>query len=503
MTAFADKCGVRRIGALIGSRFPRFEGPDGSGALDVLRAALDPDVYYLHSVHTDPALVPHGLRHLCGAGIVVPCNPRILENDAAFWREQHTARLRVVLAEVSTTLGASPLRLFHDARFRAAMSYARQLLALQVDVVFGLDINDHAVVAAAAARLIGVPCAIMLRPDVDPRRNDALAWSAKVADVVFCGPHQRPWLEQLGVEAVRLVEPGLAMPGDVSRLRERLVREPELPQGVEPGFVGTPVEPVVMPGEAAPFSILGAERTGSNMLSGLLTNQAKVAVAGELFNPRALAERTIQWIRGVDRDEAALVWLRDRAPVSLLQRLCVDAELSGRQHVGFKFLHMHGLANDRAVRAMLAFPEMPVVELSRVDAVRRWISLRRAQQSDRWYVASGAKSTTEPKAMRVDARELLTGIVLEEQLADRFVAIFGANPIVRLTYEELVSDRGAALQRIGRLLGREFVDVEASSRKQGGKDLADMIENIDEVRSAFEGTRYEPLFATAPGDSPR
>jgi LPS sulfotransferase NodH len=67
-------------------------------------------------------------------------------------------------------------------------------------------------------------------------------------------------------------------------------------------------------------------------------------------------------------------------------------------------------------------------------------------------------------------------------------------PVLRIDYRELLVAAPETFRRVFEHLGVEPVEVAGSTFKLTNDDLRASVENFDELRAAYEGTEYEPMF---------
>src|SRR5690606_23144645 len=134
----------------------------------------------------------------------------------------------------------------------------------------------------------------------------------------------------------------------LGRLLKRGPGQAGIPMGVRAAFATKPLprEPQVRR-DVEPFVIIGAERTGSNLLVGAVAKQRAIACAGELFNPRLEEKGIVPWLEGCPTDPNLLHAIRKSGARNLHARLVAAAAAGGASRVGFKLLYYQGLVDYR------------------------------------------------------------------------------------------------------------------------------------------------------------
>jgi hypothetical protein len=141
---------------------------------------------------------------------------------------------------------------------------------------------------------------------------------------------------------------------------------------------------------------------------------------------------------------------------------------------------------------------MRVLNLTRRNHLRTYLSFAKATRTSRWIVTHGDAPAEDP-SIRLDPDELLFHMRLwadEDALVARR---FAGNPrALTLEYDDLFPVLGGApaaaeLSRLAAWLGvpAEFPDTGPKLYKQAVRPLTETIENFGEVAAALAGTEFE------------
>jgi Domain of unknown function (DUF6473) len=238
---------------------------------------------------------------------------------------------------------------------------------------------------------------------------------------------------------------------------------------------------VAVPGAPTRFLVVCAERTGSNVLLGLLGSHPDCFVAGELFNPRLIKAGSVPGV--AESEHAELVDLRRTDPVKFVDRVFDSAAGKGYRAIGFKFMYNHGdlstdarghLANDKEIR---------VIHLKRRNLLRRLLSDRRAQSTDVWAQTADT-SAPPPPAVRLGFVESVWNFGHLENKQAEYQDLFGDHAVLELFYEDLEADPQSAGERAASFLGlRAGVPLEVRFKKTGTDSLRAAIVNYDELKA--------------------
>lgn len=501
MSLFPERPERPRIAAFLDYEFPVERDRETYERLDAWAGSLDAECRVVHTVVADPAAQPIALRARCGEGLFVPQDSGIHLNDVEHVRDTLGDRFDALLTTLQDVAQASLAALMVQPQMQEAFSMTRWLRAWQPDLIVSLGIGQGAMQAMIASFVLDVPRVAV----IDTLKDDSLFATllplhAQQAELLLAGDattHDQLAAHLAGRpdKALRANDPA-ALPRVAALLRrERSHDQPTL--GPDAAFRTRPSEARELP--AKPFVVLGTERTGSNMLVDMLSTRPGVCCAGELFNPRRIRERVIDWPRGLRDDRDELLALRRRSPRELHQRLCASAARDGAHHVGCKLLYYHGLIDDRVTDFLAARDDLPFVHLTRRQRLRQSLSMARAKQSDEWFAQHGTRRPST-QAFELDTRAVATDFTMGELFEQRYRALLRRHRVLELDYGELANRLPAATAQIGELLGADLGELRPRSVKTGGGDLAAAVANYDDVRAAFAGTRWQPLTDERSGD---
>lgn len=288
----------------------------------------------------------------------------------------------------------------------------------------------------------------------------------------------------------------------------------------------TPPAPAPISQSYARFIILCDARTGSNMLASSINTNPEIICFRELFNP--IMEGLGYHVPGYNNNSAADRALRDRDFRAFLQQRVFCQHPPGVRAVGFKMPYSHFWAFPGLLNWLVQDQELQVVALSRKNLLRQLVSLRIAQETGGW--AEDRKRTLRQKMRLANTQRWLrhplrAGGRLRRYLFPRepewktlrspvtltpdechaffqkaawdiahFHKRFAGHTIIDVTYEELVDDRHAALERVQQFLGVAPRVLDPTTRKQNPESLRELIDNYDDLYAAFRDTDYAQFF---------
>lgn len=218
------------------------------------------------------------------------------------------------------------------------------------------------------------------------------------------------------------------------------------------------------------FVILGAMRTGSNLLEDLLAGLDGIACHGELFNPHFVGRLGQTAHLGLDLAQ------RDADPLRLLAALRAQGGMPG-----FRLFHDH---DPRVIAHVLADRRCAKIVLSR-NPLESYVSLQIARATDQWRLTNVARHRTA--RARFDPAEFeayldtLQGFHRQIQQA---LQITGQTAF-HIHYDDL--GEVAVLNGLAAFLGLDarLAGAEPRLRKQNPEPLTDKVENPAEMAAAL------------------
>jgi LPS sulfotransferase NodH len=265
------------------------------------------------------------------------------------------------------------------------------------------------------------------------------------------------------------------------------------------------------------FMLLATARTGSNLLSSLLSAHPAIKMYGELFNLDTLARKDLS-----DALDDPIAYLRAR--LSREHRPAIAA-------VGFKMFYEH-LTPDyfqkpidtadaterlrtkidefaryvaahydettlsqrfRAAWACLAQDrQLAVIHLRRRNSLHTLVSLKTAFVTGQFWSLNGdADVTTTIRLSAAECQRFFERTDASAADADR---LFAAHRKLDVTYEALVEGRDEQLREIARFLNVPCLPVSTRMRKQIGAPVSQVIANYGELKDWFCQTRWQAFF---------
>ena len=232
--------------------------------------------------------------------------------------------------------------------------------------------------------------------------------------------------------------------------------------------------------------VLGAERTGSNLLVGLIDSHPHAYVGGELFNPRIVESRHVPWRpSGTENDSERLNSLREKDPRAFLEEAFHLGHAAGNVVVGFKLFYYHAVRFPHALEFVQQDPLVRVVHIKRRNRLARLASIIRAENSDIWGVESG-KKVPEPQAISIPPERLVDNFNETERRELEYSELLAMHPMHEVFYEDLAADpRGVAHEVLAFLGLSPGFELEIRYQKTGTTPLNESISNYAQLKAEF------------------
>ncbi|MBI1248157.1 hypothetical protein GC197_10000 [bacterium] len=233
------------------------------------------------------------------------------------------------------------------------------------------------------------------------------------------------------------------------------------------------------------FVVQSLPRCGTHLLRTALMSHGEITCFGEVFNPHSrmhgfsVEHPTIHEVFNHCQECSAPTGFVAHAYVGLSDDETgpgLDQTFRRRKEV-------------QAARGlwMTIPPNTPVITLRRENLLERYVSLLVAEQRQNWLVCRG-QSMPSPVTVRIDCGKMFADFTQIETLID--IARQRFPDAIHASYEQLVDDAEATFLRIQEHLGVEARCLTPHTLKVG-RSLQETIFNLNEVRTALGGTRYE------------
>jgi LPS sulfotransferase NodH len=239
------------------------------------------------------------------------------------------------------------------------------------------------------------------------------------------------------------------------------------------------------------FIILCHQRSGSTLLVLALRQNPRAFVQGELLGDNE--EQKQRWFnvdgryfRGPDDD--AVAFLRD----------CFFASHPSALAIGFKLMHYHARAGRAAAvwDYLASETGIRIIHLHRENLLETVVSDLVANRSGQWSVpVNHSEGIRDVPPFSIELKDCRRRFQELETWRDSARSQFAHHPFLEVRYEDLTADFAGTLDRVWAFLETPPHPAKQRLIKQAHLPLRQQIENFEELRSSFAGSRWERFFA--------
>lgn len=223
------------------------------------------------------------------------------------------------------------------------------------------------------------------------------------------------------------------------------------------------------------YVILSRSRSGSNLLLTLLKSHPNIRCDTEIFarldgrDPREILKQTFA-----------------RMPFYVLAK-------------GFKLFYYHPLdtQSEELWRQLYAMPDLKIIHLKRRNMLDTLVSRELAEISQKWWQKDQDETRSrgpEPQ-LELPVDKVKTSFETTAAWQTEAEKNFANHDCLTVYYEDLVKHRDAVFKEITDFLGVKFVPPETNLVKQNRRKKNQVIKNFDELKNAFQGSRWASFFA--------
>jgi len=236
------------------------------------------------------------------------------------------------------------------------------------------------------------------------------------------------------------------------------------------------------------FMILTHPRSGSTLLADGLNSLPSVLSYAELFTPNY-----VDYMVSGYRDTQVMRYLRRKIPARFLAEFVYGPYAQHIRAVGFKLFPEHFDYKPDFLpgrRWLLENPELLVLRLVRRNLLKYYVSLELARRTKVWRIREPGGKNPEMTIL-LDPEKAECEFIQRSSRDEAYRTLFAKHRILDLTYEDLEQDSVECFGRVLTFLGLEPQPVKIGLHKQESRTLPEIIENYDELRQRWKGTRWE------------
>ena len=240
------------------------------------------------------------------------------------------------------------------------------------------------------------------------------------------------------------------------------------------------------------YIIMSHPRSGSTMLTGILSQHSQIISFHELFHSRHIQFYT----RGYNNHSKPLLLLRYCYPTYFLDHFIFPAYSENIKAVGFKVfpVHLNRIPFAPVWEWLNCNKDVKVIFLTRRNLLATYLSLEKARKSGRWAIRDTSKLDKEN--VTLNYKRLIKQFNRHRKLTTEAFNRLSNHQIFQITYEEIISDYKNKIRNIQNFLEVDFEPHEPIHKKQEMRPLSEVITNYNELRDRFINTEWSSFFVS-------
>ena len=240
------------------------------------------------------------------------------------------------------------------------------------------------------------------------------------------------------------------------------------------------------------FIVLGYPRTGTSMVISTLRKHPQIVGFGEIFMHQEVGLNLNYDYNFFDLDK--ILAIRNKYPLEFLDSFIFTSYRSNLKAVGFK-LFPHQMDNHR-FKSMWQWletnKEMKIILLTRKNWLASYSSYLIAKKDNNWWVGNPSHRTKSTVYIEPDnlSKYFSKRIFYDDKIMNhiRF------HQILEINYEEMSKYPDHTFRMVQDFLETDILKLKVSSVKKEIRPLSEVIENFEELKASFSGTKYENFF---------
>jgi len=238
--------------------------------------------------------------------------------------------------------------------------------------------------------------------------------------------------------------------------------------------------------------ILAHARSGSNLLSSMLKSHPNILFFGELFNSVGIYFQNQSFRTLENRSKR----LRDKFPICFLNRYIFRPYSSKVKYVGFKLFpeQIDQVANASGVQLLEWLKhqkDTKVILLHRKNLLASIVSFQVAYETKNWQATKEERNQVNITLPYLRANEEFER---RESYLEKMRESLRGMDFYEITYEELTEEIKDSQKDILEFLGLEYHELKSNLVKQQTRNLNEVLENYEELKSQFQGSKWKKFF---------
>ncbi len=235
---------------------------------------------------------------------------------------------------------------------------------------------------------------------------------------------------------------------------------------------------------AARFVVVGPERSGTNLLVGMLNQHRECFCGGELFNGGQIAKGKLAWFDLPAARARPAYRLAPAGQAGVSAGALAGCGRRRPQHGRFQAALQSRPRSTRRRRLPRSRPEIRVIHVTRRNLLRRLVSNRQAQATNQWAVGRDG-DMQEPPEVELDLNQALRSFSTIESQQAANAQRFAGHRVLRVVYEDLAARPEVVGVRAARFLGLPPLGRPpvVNYKKTGVSDLKQAVVGYSQLRA--------------------
>jgi len=238
------------------------------------------------------------------------------------------------------------------------------------------------------------------------------------------------------------------------------------------------------------FIVLAHPRSGSDLMIDTLKKHPQIVRFSELFHKRLVNFK----VEGYDNRSTKLRALRNKYPVKFLEDYVFSSYRDNIRAVGFKLLPDQ-IDNNRfgcLWQWLEQNRDLKVISLTRQNLLARYTSQLIAQRDGRHLIKHESERTKT--TITIDPNQCFAEFRRREHYIEKIRKCVKRHDVFEVNYEALAVDPDHHLKEAQEFLGVDIRNLKVGTVKQEIRPISEVVDNYDELRQHFLGTKWQFLF---------
>lgn len=241
------------------------------------------------------------------------------------------------------------------------------------------------------------------------------------------------------------------------------------------------------------FIITCAPRTGSTMLRMMLNSHPEVVCLGEVFSLAKEPNLGKKYHQQISKTPSELSKILAEEPVKFLYDFVLGRSDCKAIGVKIKYKQLESEFPD-VFQAVLNDPSILIIHLSRTNLLKRYVSNYIAARAIAPALIRNFEEKPGQVKISIDPEDCLKDILLTKDTENRFRKFLNNKKVFEIAYEDLLNLDSKTVIQLQNFLGIAPINLLPKTKKINSDNLADILENYDEVKNKLANTPYASYF---------